>query len=120
MNLLKFKELVRDRGLQNTQVDPISCIQVLRLEFSQSILETPQPLQLSVQREPTEIIRPTIVLVKSKASGEKGAGVQIPFDEFFRNCGKLSIGILRSAYNRSNYNKAERKNSNYHLAEAGR
>ena len=120
MNILKFKELVRDRGLQNTQVDPISCIQVLRVEFSQSILETPQTLQLSVQREPTEIIRATVVFVKPKAGGEKGAGVEIPFDEFFRHRGELSISILRSVYNRSDCNKAERKNSNYHLAKAAR
>src|ERR1041385_341072 len=104
MNILKFKELVRDRDLQNTQVDPISCIQVLRLEFSQSILKTPQTLQFSIQREPTEIIRAAVVFMKSKTSGEKGAGVEIPFDEFFRHCGELSISILRSVHHRPDCN----------------
>ena len=120
MNILKFKELVCDRGLQNTQVDPISCIQVLRLEFPQSILETPQALQFSIQRQPTEIVRATVVFVKSKAGGEKRTGVEIPFDKFFRYCGKFRISILRSVQHRPDYNKAERKNSNHHLAEAGR
>jgi hypothetical protein len=120
MNILKFKELVRDRGLQNTQVDSISRVQLLGLEFPQSILETLQTLQFSIKREPTEIIRATIVFVKSKTSGEKGAGVEIPFDEFFLHCGEFGISILRSADDRPDYDKAERKKSIDHLAEAGR
>lgn len=120
MNILKFKELVRDRGLQNAQVDAISRIQLLGLEFPQSILETPQTLQFSIQREPTEIIRATVVLVKSKTSGEEGTSVEIPFDEFLRHCGKLSISILRSTDNRRDEKKTERKKSIDHLAEAGR
>ena len=119
MNILKLKELVRDCGLQKAQVNPISRIQLLGLEFPQSILETPQTLQFSIQREPAEIIRATVIFVKSKTSSEKGAGVEISFDEFLRHCGELSISILRSADDRPDHNKAERKKSIDHLGEAG-
>jgi hypothetical protein len=120
MNILKFKELVRDGGLQNAQVDPISRVQFLGLEFPQPIFETPQTLQFGIEREPTEIIRATVVFVKSETGGEKGAGVEIPFDEFFRHSGKLNISILRSIDDRRDNNKAEHKKSIDHLAETGR
>jgi hypothetical protein len=120
MNNLKFKELVRDGGLQNAQVDPISRVQLLGLEFPQPIFETPQTLQFGIEREPTEIIRATVVFVKSETGGEKGAGVEIPFDEFFRHSGKLNISILRSIDDRRDNNKAEHKKSIDHLAETGR
>src|SRR5881392_1655715 len=114
MNILKFKELVRDGGLQNAQVDSISRIQLLGLEFPQPIFETPQTLQFGIECEPTEIIRATVVFMKSKA------GVEIPFDEFFRHSGKLNISILRSTDDRRDNNKADHKKSIDHLAEAGR
>ena len=72
MNILKFKELVRDRGLQNTQVDPISCIQVLRVEFSQSILETPQTIRKGGESGPAVIPgKPTESLMLQLASHQK-------------------------------------------------
>jgi hypothetical protein len=120
MKVLKFEELVRDCGLQNAQVDPISRIQLLGFEFSQPILEPPETLQFGIECEPAEIIRAPVIFVKSKAGGEKGAGAQIPFDEFFCHCGKLGVSILRSTDKRRDDNKAERKKSIDHLPEAGR
>jgi hypothetical protein len=90
---VREKKFLLDRDLQKTEINRRPQAEFGYVEFAQPIVETSEPCQLRIDREPRVFADSAIVFMKTQGGGVQRPGCEVAANEFIRDVVQLCVGL---------------------------